>query len=974
MNRPIFLTTAALVGIIALGAVLKLLQPANASASQSQLLDAPGIFELTKREKGANEYVERLHQMRANQITGTIEPEWILKAREEDHQLRMRQPRGSLSLQWETMGPNNFGGRTRAILIDHNNPNRMYTGGVTGGLWISNSGGQSWFPYDGDDTLEAIGIASLCQAPNGDIYVGTGEGQISGGGSHRTTTGFLGEGIWKSTDGGNTFQHLSSTRPSGNHNSTVSDWIYVNAIVAHPSDPNILIAGTAHRMYKTVNAGQTWTPIVVSPPVSSLVEDLDIDPDGIVHAALGGQYFKGDINTGTFTKMNNVCGFPSGGATRYIFAIAPSDPNYVYAIGCKSNNETSGVYQSKDKGECWTTISPTGFNPTGQQGFYDMEIAVNPEDKERIYIGGQFSVYEGVAIDNNGNVSWNFYPISNWFTSTSFDDQYIHADHHKIVFHPTNPNIMYVGTDGGVFQTKTARRNYPELPAFTQLNKNYGVTQFYSVAAGLDGSVLGGTQDNGTIYVDFSGNSLLQGRELIGGDGGFADISKWNTKAVFGESQEGTLRRSANKGSGMASFFDQYIDTDQDGVPGGNNETPFYTAFRLWEEYGEDDDNYVYYKSIADEVIQNTTQEFANNDSLIVVGPDTFEVASMRHTFQGEGRVAIGTTGEIWLGTDALDFSQEATWYEIAKSSTGFSSVATCMEWSTDGDILFVGTENGQVFRIDGLRNAHLNYDTLGTDVFDATAAGIATTRIGAFGRFVCDVAVDKNNPDHVVVALGNYNNTNYVYRCTTATTTMVTTDFFAIQGSGATKLPSMPVYSCVIDYYDPGNIIVGTELGIYSSSNSGLTWARESDGMPAAAVFMLRQEMIDSIGKGCYVLYAGSHGRGFWRTTTLTQGSCKTALPTGVTPEPEVVGSFQLYPNPAATYTTLTLGLNEPGNASVTLYDIRGRMVGSLDFGKMSAGSHSKTLPVGHLDVGTYLAVVRVGDTRVTKKFVVAR
>jgi hypothetical protein len=727
-------------------------------------------------------------------------------------------------------------------------------------------------------------------------------------------------------------------------------------------------------MYKTVNAGQTWTPIVITPPIATFVEDIDVDPDGVIHAVLGGQYYKGDMTSFTFTKVNGTGGFPAGGAARYQMAIAPSDPNYVYAVGCNPAGATSGVFQSKDKGTTWTSIAPSGFNPTGEQGGYDMEIAVNPADKERIYIGGQFSVYQGIAVNNNGNVGWNFYPISNWFSATSFDDQYIHADHHRIIFHPDNPNIMYVGTDGGVYQTKTARRNYPDLPEFTQLNKGYNVTQFFSIAGGLDGSVLGGTQDNGTIYVDFNGNSQLQGREVSGGDGGFADISKWNSKAIFGESNMGNLRRSANSGSGMATFFDQHIDSDLDGTPGANNQTPFYTVFRLWEEYGADDDNYVFYKLNADEVIQNTSLEYANNDSLIVIGPDTFEVATMRHTFQGEGRIALGTSGEIWLGTDALDFSQEATWYEVSKSATGFSNNASCMDWSSDGDILYVGTENGQVFRIDGLRHAFLNYDTLGsTDVFDPVAAGITTTRIGAFGRYVCDVTVDKNNADHVVVALGNYGPTNsiHVYRCTNATTTMVTTDFNPIQGSGSTRLPSMPVYSCLIDYYDSKNIIVGTELGVYSSTNSGASWARESAGMPAAATYMLRQEMIDSLGAGCYVLYGATHGRGFWRATTLTPSACNTVLPTGVL-EPKPLAGIHIYPNPASTQTTLTIALNERQTVNVLLYDLKGTLVRRVALGTLSAGQHSATFPVTGLGVGTYIAVVEAGDMRTAKKLVV--
>lgn len=973
MNRPVVFATAALAGAIILTGAIKLTcGGGTADRANSQVLpNPPGVISVAKEKKGVKGYIELLHAMRANQNTGTIDLEWIWAAREQAAILRENTRRGALNLEWETMGPNNIGGRTRAILIDKDNPNRMYTGGVTGGLWISNNAGQSWFPYANDDTLGAIGVASIVQAANGDIYVGTGEGQLSNQGVTNFTTGFLGEGIWKSTDGGTTFQHLPSTKPSGEHNSTSSTWIYVNAIVTHPTDPNILIAGTARQLQRSTDGGQTWSVITGINPL--FCEDLKIDPDGIVYAAMGGRYYKGDINGGSFTNMNNVGGFPSGGMSRIMLAIAPSDPNYVYAITCQSNGETSGVFQSKDKGETWVQIAPDGFNPTGVQGDYDMEIAVNSENKELLYVGGQLSVHMGQFV----NGGWNWYPVSNWFTSTSFDDQYVHADHHEIVLHPTNPNILYIGTDGGVFQTQVAREEYPDLPTFAQLNKGYNVTQFYSIAAGLDGSVMGGTQDNGTLYVDFSGNTTLQAKEVSGGDGGFTDISKNNVNAIFGESQFGTLRRSANRGDGMAGFFDQNIDPDQDGQPGqGTGQTPFYTAFRLWEEFGTDTLNYAYYKANADEVIQNTVSEFDNNDSLIIIGTDTFAVKDMRKTFNGEGRVAIGINGEVWLGTDALDFSQESTWYEISRGNTGFSGTASTMDWSVDGDILYVGTTNGQVFRIDGLLDGFLRYDTLGTDNFNPTLAGIKTTRIASFGRFVCEVAVDKNDPDHVVVALGNYGNSTYVYRTTTAATVGDTSgiaEFFGIQGGGATRLPPMPVYSCLIDYYDSDNIIVGTELGIYTSDNGGLSWAADYSGMPAAATFMLRQEMIDEINSGCYVVYAGTHGRGLWRSVTLTPGTCKTDLPSG-TQEPEPLSQLRILPNPIKDVGYAQVTLAEAADVEVMLVDLYGRLVSHIDLGTLPSGQHTRQFSSSMLQSGTYVAVVKAGHQQFAEKIVVAR
>ncbi|MEZ5045447.1 MAG: sialidase family protein [Chitinophagaceae bacterium] len=117
---------------------------------------------------------------------------------------------------WEERGPNNIGGRTRALIYDKNIPNKLFMGGSSGGLWTSTNNGNTWSKVENTDMTSAISICSITQAANGDIYYGTGEGHYSSTGNFGG--GQLGEGIWKSTDGGVSFTHLNSTTPSNaNH-------------------------------------------------------------------------------------------------------------------------------------------------------------------------------------------------------------------------------------------------------------------------------------------------------------------------------------------------------------------------------------------------------------------------------------------------------------------------------------------------------------------------------------------------------------------------------------------------------------------------------------------------------------------------------------------------------------------------------------------------------------------------------------
>ena len=968
----------------------------NKGIAQVDGIEVPPFGMKDKKEKrqSAHAYKEWLTQMKANQITGKVDIADVLKAREEAYKLSAltKSTRSALGLVWEEMGPDNIGGRTRAIMFDRNNPNRMLAGGVSGGLWISDNGGESWRNYDKNDTLAGIGVVSFAQAANGDIYLGTGEYIIQQSASGTTGGGdnvMLGEGMWKSTDGGNTFVHLPSTRPSTD-NSTV-DWSYVKHLAAHPTDPNIIYAGTHRGLKKTTDGGQTWTSI--SPPAAVVINDIAIDPDGMLHVSASGKYYRSESlnDLDKLVAGTTLGNYPSTVTTRLKIDIAPSDRNYIYIIGCNGAGQTNLLIRSTDRGVTWSSLTnavlpSTLFNPTGDQGWYDMEIAANPADKERVYVGGQLNM-------------WEWTPASGWYPITTGDFQSflnpkaVHVDHHKILFHPNNPDWMYVGTDGGIYRTKNARVNYPDIPTWQMLNKNYNTVQFYSVSAGIDGSVMGGTQDNRTIYMNFKGNTLMTGAGvIISGDGGFSDIAKTNPNALFFATQFGHLRRSSNGGLSNSAYFDLRIDTDQDGEPDCGAQ--FVTPFRLWEEMAKDSLNLKYYQNLTtnDTVYPHL---ILDNDTFFVVqkapgtsNKDTIYRKDLRRTHFGEGRMYVATDCALWLATDALNFGTTPTWFRISNAINN----ASYIEPSPQGDVVYVGTRNGRVYRVDGLRKADLRYiDVNNTptvpldDVFNVDSVGIKITLIGTFnGRYVTSVAVDKKNPNHVVVALGNYGNTDYVFRTTSASTDSFGVgsvgNFKSIQGSGATKLPALPVYSAVIDYYNPNNVIVGTELGVYATQNAGGTnaqWTVENTGKTFTPNFMMRQEMIDNINKECYVLYIGTHGRGIWRSTTLTPSTCNTQVPIlGVeNPNKDVKSNtVEIYPNPVNYEATISIKAAKAGNAYLQIYDIMGRKVKEKYLGFLSTGTEHFKINVSDLPNGNYIFTIQTDEGIVGKKIIVTK
>lgn len=158
---------------------------------------------------------EWLHKMRANQVTGEIDPVDVMNGKKQlaQNMAKNRKSSSALNLNWRSLGPNNIGGRTRAILIDNTDPDIMYIGAVSGGLFKSVNAGASWAPVN--DQQDNLAVVSLAQSSNGDIYFGTGEGQYYAN-SGRKGQGIIGDGVFKSEDGGVTFSQLPSTDPTTN--------------------------------------------------------------------------------------------------------------------------------------------------------------------------------------------------------------------------------------------------------------------------------------------------------------------------------------------------------------------------------------------------------------------------------------------------------------------------------------------------------------------------------------------------------------------------------------------------------------------------------------------------------------------------------------------------------------------------------------------------------------------------------------
>ncbi len=844
-------------------------------------------------------------------------------------------PKRALGIEWDEVGPDNIAGRTRAVLVDSENPNLLFAGGVSGGLWFSEDGGKSWKQTTPGDKEEFLTVTCVTQDNAGYIYYGTGESQFYGA-PGVGAKGFLGKGVFRSTSPhGTSFKHLPSTWAVFNK----SDFSGVNAMA---SDRNgNVYAACLNGLYRSQDQGSTWG-IVLSTGSDFAFEagwDVAVTPSGFVIVALGNKIFTSPSGyEGSFTPVSDVQ-LPSF-TGRITLAIAPSDENVMYISSATATGALDAIYQSKDKGATWQRIIGGGssvfspFTVGGPQGDYDQCIAVYPNDPNRILLGG----IELYRWEEGGN--WE--KLSQWNSGWS-DHNYIHADIHTVRFDHSNPDLFYIGTDGGVFRTMD------DGGVFERLNRGFSVTQLYGVAFGSDGVVLGGTQDNSNIYIDGLGNTEESADLHNSGDGGWSAISQLNPDAFFVESQYGRIRRNNTRSATYSEFFShKYAKLNNSNTDYDGSWNEFVTPFVLWESKTDIlvPDSVLFFStenySIGEHVnivsgIPNLKFEhifskpLSKNESLSVKNP--VQSLFVYPSFQA-----------IWITREALDFSKTPKWIKLTNS--GLSAIArvgaTALAISTDGDDLFYGTKKGDVYRVSNLSQVVDSASAVNEAVVTHIAA--LKTKIGG-NAYITSISVDPNDKEHVIITVGYYNENVNVYVSNSAVTVNNANSFVSVQGN----LPKFPVYGSLIENYS-GAYVVGTEYGVYTSTDDGVSWSREVD-VPFCPVIMIRQQTwmgAQNFGQ----IYVATHGRGVFTSEHYVGSN-------------ELVGNnktqkdeLKVFPNPVLNELNLELPKIINGDYPVNIFNTEGRLVKRC-INKFLNGV-SKGNDISYLTTGNYFIVVR--------------
>ncbi len=480
---------------------------------------------------------------------------------------------------WNKTGAN-MGGRTRTLMFDPNDPEHktMWAGSVTGGLFhnddITNSNIE-WTPVD--DFWPDLSISCMAYDPNNTqvFYVGTGEAQTARI-IYRASSG-VGNGIYKTTDGGQTWNTLEST----------ANFDYItDLVVKNENGQSVIYAAVASGAYmgadhisepsdglfRSADGGETWEQVLPNIPgdtVPYTPADIEVSSTGRIFVGTmenlnlkGGATILYSDNglAGSWTVYSHYNSLISGESyykipARTLVATTPADTNRVYAqfaAGYVSGfTYYRGRYMAKsiDGGLTWNplTIPDQEWSTLAWHAFV---LKVSPTNADRVYTGGL-----DLWSSENGGSSWRH--ISDWSLMYSGGgDAYVHADQHNIKYQPDNPASAVFSSDGGVFTTNDANENYP---VFQERNQGYNTLQFYSCAispvAG-EAKYVGGLQDNGTLL--YNGEPLDINDMIDGGDGAFCfwdqdDPSIYITSSYYNNYefwQDGAYVGYSNQGTG----------------------------------------------------------------------------------------------------------------------------------------------------------------------------------------------------------------------------------------------------------------------------------------------------------------------------------------------------------------------------------------------------------------------------------------
>ncbi len=450
-------------------------------------------------------------------------------------------------MQWRQIGPFR-GGRVLAVAGIPGDPNTYYFGAVAGGVFKSTNGGMTWVPTFDKQDVSSIGALAVADADHNILYVGTGEACLRGNISY-------GDGVYKSTDGGQTWKNLG-----------LKDSRHIGAVIIDPRNPDIvLVAALGHAwgpnsergVFRTADGGKTWQKVLYKDDNTGAI-DVVFDPhnSSIVYAAMyqvrrqpwtftsggpGSGLYK-STDGGLTWKQLQGHGLPEGELGRIGVSVSGANSNRVYAL---IEAKQGGLYRSDDAGNTWTLVNDD--ERYRQRAWYFTHVFADPQNADTVYV-----LNTGLFRSNDGGKTFDLLPAP-------------HGDHHGLWIDPTDPKRIMNSNDGGVTISTDGGKTW------TQQN-NQPTAQFYHVVTDNHWPyrIYGAQQDNSTVAIASYSDEGVIGRQdwydVGGGESGYISVDPKNPDIVYAGSDSAIITRYDHHTERLTDVSPYPLDTSGNGA------------------------------------------------------------------------------------------------------------------------------------------------------------------------------------------------------------------------------------------------------------------------------------------------------------------------------------------------------------------------------------------------------------------------
>lgn len=832
---------------------------------------------------------------------------------------------------WVHRGPYNVGGRTRALAMDVLDENILFAGGVTGGMYRSTDGGQSWDLTTDPSQLHNVTCISQDKRPGKENvwYFGSGENR----GGWLGDVSFLGNGIFKSVDGGLSWDSIPVTM-SNTPQSVDHDFDFIWNIVTDQSNDSldVVYAATHGDIYRSEDGGASWSKQLGGQNIYYYqYTNVAITTTGVVYAAIASNCADKGIwrspDGQNWTKIIDA-NFPPV-YDRIAIAINPSDENEVYFLAASTDNYGQHTdvffggetwtslwkynYLSGDgsgTGGQWTDLSmsipanqATSFDNFNSQSSYDLMIKVHPTDPNLVYIGGTnlWRSTDGFSTPNNtmicggyligsyeGDGNWGIYPNH-------------HPDQHDLLFLPSDNNVMLSATDGGVFKSLDT---YADTVEWTSLNNGYYTTQLYAatVSKNANSDVLhGGFQDNGN-FITFNGDPNTHWSMPFNGDGAFAGIAD-NEEDFYLTIQRGVM-------------YKMKLDTNANRL-----------AFNRMDPISCDSTKYMFINPMVMD---------KNSDNII---------------YWAEGN-------QLWRNNELSNIpynnshaKSDQGWHAFSDTLPSNSMKISVIKTSVNPpNIVYYGTQNKYIYRVD---NAHVG---------DPAHNKISNIQTGT-NSYCSDIAIHPDNADEILMVYSNYSVYSLFHSTDGGANFTKVAGNLEQNSSGSGNGPSCRT-AAIIPLGNDTLYLVGTSVGLFGTAHlNGDNTVWEQIGAQAVGNVIIEQITFRDADN---LLVVATYGGGIYTTHINSIGDVFSAENNAATSF-----EFNVYPNPTTDQITLSVTTDKATDIHWKLYDELGRIVKQSATKQHNFGANTICIQTSDLKTGIYFISLKTDNTIITKEII---